>query len=149
MRAVALHAHYVLDASVAAKWFTRQEEADWEKALALRELHRTQRCRLVMPEFGLLEILNAVRYSSRAEEGDAAAALMSLRDLQLQMEPLDWDLARRAITIAWRYRVTLYDAAYVALAEHLGFPFLTADEVLSKQMKGHRLVISLRGMVFS
>lgn len=148
MRALTLHSRYVLDASVAAKWFTRQEEADREKALALRELHRTRRCRLVMPEFALLEILNAVRYSSRAEEEDAVSALVSLRDLQLQMEPLDWDLLRRAITIAWRYRVTLYDAAYVALAENLGFPFLTADEALSKQMKGHRLVLPLRGLVF-
>jgi predicted nucleic acid-binding protein len=51
----AIHARYVVDASVAAKWFTRHEVDDREKALALRELHRTRRCRLVVPEFGLLE----------------------------------------------------------------------------------------------
>ncbi len=144
----AFHAQYVLDASVAAKWFTRQAETDREKALALRELHRTRRCRLAVPEFGLLEILNAVRFSSRAGEVDTSEALAVLRDLQLQIEPLDWDLLRKATAIAWAYRLALYDAAYVALAERLGFPLLTADEALLKKMKGHSIVLRLREMEF-
>jgi predicted nucleic acid-binding protein len=145
----AIHTRYVVDASVAAKWFTRHEEDDREKALALRELHRTRRCRLVVPEFGLLEVLNAVRFSARAGEADVLAALAVLGDLQLQIEPLNWDLLRKAIAIAWAYRVAVYDAAYVALAERLGFPFLTADEVLVRKMKGHSIVVRLRELEFS
>lgn len=145
----AIHARYVLDASVAAKWFTRHDEADRGKALALRELHRTRRCRLVVPEFGLLEILNAVRLSPRAREADTAEVLVLLRNLQLQIEPLSWDLLRKATAIAWAYGVALYDAAYVALGEYLGFPFLTADEALLKKMKGHSIVLRLRDMEFT
>ncbi len=144
----AVHPRYVLDASVAAKWFTRHPEPDREKALALRELHRTRRCRLTLPEFGLLEILNAVRFSRRARETDTTEALALLRDLQLQLEPFDWDLLRKATAIAWGYGVSLYDAAYVALAERLGFPFLTADDALIKQMKGHSIVLRLAAMEF-
>ncbi len=144
----AIHNQYILDASVAAKWFTRHDEADREKALALRELHRTRRCRLAVPEFGLLEILNAVRFSPRARKVDTSEALAVLRDLQLQIEPLDWDLLRKATAIAWAYGLALYDAAYVALAERLGFPFLTADEALLKKMKGHSIVLRLREMEF-
>lgn len=140
----AIHSHYILDASVAAKWFTRRDEADREKALALRELHRTHRCRLTLPEFGLLEVLNAVRSSGRAKEVDTAEALAVLRDLQLQIEPLDWDLLRNATAVAWAYKITFYDAAYVSLAERLGFPVLTADEALMKKMKGHSIVLRLR-----
>jgi predicted nucleic acid-binding protein len=142
----AIHAQYVLDASVAAKWFTRHQEADREKALALRELHRTRRCRLILPEFGLLEVLNAVRFSPRAKEADTAAALSVLMDLQFQLEPLDADLLRKATAIAWGYGITLYDAAYVSLAERLGFPLLTADEALLRKMKGHSIALSLREM---
>lgn len=140
----AIHNRYILDASVAAKWFTRHEETDREKALALRELHLTGRCRLTLPEFGVLEVLNAVRFSPRATEADTAAALTVLRDLDLQIEPLDWDVLRKATAIAWAYRIALYDAAYVALAERLGFPFLTADEALLKTMRGHSIVLRLR-----
>lgn len=142
----AIHSRYVLDASVAAKWFTRHLEADREKAIALRELHRTRRCRLVLPEFGLLEILNAVRYSPRAKEADTTAALSMLSDLHFQIEHLDLDLLRKATAIAWAYGIALYDAAYVALAERLGFPLLTADEALVKKMKGHSIVLRLREM---
>lgn len=142
----ASHGRYVLDASVAAKWFTRHEEPDRQKALALRELHRTRRCRLTLPEFGLLEVLNAVRFSRRAREPDTAEALTVLSDLQIHVEPLDWDLLRKATAITWAYGVALYDAAYVALAERLGFPFLTADEALLRKMKGHSIVLRLRDM---
>ena len=145
----AAHSRYVLDASVAAKWFTRHDEADRQKAIALRELHRTRRCRLVLPGFGLLEILNAVRYSPRAKEADTTAALSVLNDLHLQIEHLDLDLLRKATAIAWAYGVALYDAAYVALAERLGFPFLTADDALIKKMRGYSLVLQLREMEFS
>ena len=144
----AVHARYILDASVAAKWFTGHAEADREVALTLREFHRTQRCRLVVPEFGSLEVLNAVRFSPRATEADTAEALAGLKDLDLPIEPLSWDLLRKATAIAWGYRVALYDAVYVALAEVMGFPFVTADEALVKQMKGHSIVLRLRDLEF-
>ena len=145
----AVHACYILDASVAAKWFTRHDESDREKALALRDLHRTRRCRLAVPEFALLEIINAVRFSPRAKEADTSAALAALRDLDLQREALDFDLLRKATAIAWGYGVALYDAAYVALAEHIGFPLVTADEALIKKMRGHSIVVPLSQMEFS
>jgi predicted nucleic acid-binding protein len=140
----AVHASYVLDASVAAKWFTRHEEEDRKKAVALRDLHRHRRCRLVLPEFGLLEIVNAIRYSRRAEETDAAAALAALEQLGLEIAPLDWVLLRKANVIAWTYGIAVYDAAYVALAEQIGFPLITADEALVRKMRGHGIVVSLR-----
>lgn len=144
----ATHARYVLDASVAAKWFTRHEEADRQKAIALRALHQSGRCTLVVPEFSLLEILNAVRFSARAEEADAVRALGFLEQLRLAIVPLDWDLLRKATAIAWAYQVALYDAAYVALAERQGFPLLTADEVMAKKMKGHSIVVRLGDLEF-
>jgi predicted nucleic acid-binding protein len=143
-----MHARYVLDASVAAKWFTRHDEPDREKAIALRALHQSGRCTLALPEFSLLEILNAVRYSKRAEEADAAAALRFLELLRLEIVPLDWELLRKANAISWTYQVALYDAAYVALAEREGFPLLTADEVMARKMRGHGIVLRLGEMKF-
>src|SRR5437667_265726 len=95
---------------------------------ALTALHQSGRCALVIPEFSLLEILNAVRFSERAEEADASRALGFLERLRLDIVPLDWELLRKSTAIAWAYQVALYDAVYVALAERLGFPLLTADE---------------------
>lgn len=145
----ASHARYILDASVAAKWFTRHDERDREKAVALRALHQTGRTTLSLPEFSLLEILNAVRFSDRAEEADATRALSLLERLHLDVVPLDWDLLRKATAIAWAYRVALYDAAYVALAEREGFPLVTADDAMVKKLKGHSIVVRLADLDFS
>lgn len=141
-----LHASYVLDASVAAKWFTRHAESDRQHAVALRGLHLTGRCTLVIPEFALLEILNAVRYSERASESDTLQALGLLQQLHLETVPLDWDLLREATALAWSHEMALYDAAYLALASHLGFPLLTADEDMIRKMKGHSSVLRLRDL---
>jgi predicted nucleic acid-binding protein len=140
------HAGYVLDASVAAKWFVRHPEPDRTQALFIREQHGAGRCRLIIPEFGLLEVVNAIRYSPRAKEADGGAALEFLRDLNLESHPLSWDLLRKANAIAWAYKIAAYDAVYVALAEAVGFPLLTADNALLKKMKGHSIVLRLRDL---
>ncbi len=146
MRIPAYHAAYVLDASVAAKWFVRHQEKERDKALALRAWHVEGRTRLIVPEFAFLELVNAIRYSPRGTEADGAAALKLLESLHLQVERLGWDLLRKANAIAWAYRVAVYDAAYVALAEIQGFPLITADDALLKKMRGHSIVVSLKDL---
>jgi len=36
--------------------------------------------------------------------------------------------------IAWAYKVTIYNAIYVALGEQLGYPLITADELMVKKL---------------
>ncbi len=146
MSVVAYHQGYVLDASVAAKWFVRRGEADRELALSIRDRHTSGLCRLILPEFALLEIGNAIRYSPRATESDGASAFDLLRDLNMEIHALSWDLLRKANAISWAYKIAMYDAAYVALAEGIGYPLLTADEGLLKRMKGHSIVLRLRDL---
>ena len=142
------HRGYVLDASVAAKWFVRHAERDVDLAIRLRDGHRAGRFELVIPEFGLLEVLNAVRYAPRAAEPDGATAVDLLEALNLRTEPLTRKMLRKTNAIAWAYGVAIYDAAYVALAEDLGLPLITADEAMLKKMKGHSIVLRLSDLQF-
>ena len=142
------HAGYVLDASVLVKWFLHQQEGDRERALALRELHISGRSTIFIPQLALLEILNAVRFAPKAKEEDGEMALETLHDLHLETKPLEVDLLRKANAIAWAYKITIYDALYVALAEQVGYPLITADEVMVKKLKGHSIVVLLRELDF-
>lgn len=142
------HAGYVVDASVLTKWFVRRHEQDREKALALKEIHVSGRSSIFVPELAFLEVLNAIRFSSGGKEEDGAAALEGLTNLHLQVTPLDFDLLRKANAIAWAYQSSIYDALYVALAEKLGYPLITADEVMVKKLKGHSIVVPLRELQF-
>lgn len=67
-----------------------------------------------------------------------------LQNLHLQAKPIEFDLVRNANAIAWACKVTIYDALSVALAEQLGYPLITADEVMVRKLKGHSIVVPLR-----
>jgi len=138
------HAGYVVDASVLVKWFLHQKEADHDRALALRNLHISGRSTIFTPQLALLEVLNAIRFSPKAKEEDGETALETLHDLHLETRPPELDVLRKANAIAWAYKITIYDALYVALAEQVGYPLITADEVMVKKLKGHSIVVPLR-----
>jgi len=142
------HTAYVVDASVLVKWFLYQQEADRDRAIALRGLHISGRSTIYIPQLALLEVLNAVRFSPKAKEEDGEMALEALHDLHLETKPPQVDLLRKANAIAWAYKITIYDALYVALAEQVGFPLITADEVMVKKLKGHSIVVPLRELEF-
>ena len=138
------HAGYVLDASVIVKWFLHHQESDRDRALALRDLHISGRSTIYIPGLALLEVLNAVRFSPKADEEAGETALETLQDLNLETKSADVNLLRKANAIAWAYKITIYDALYVAVAEQVGYPLITADEVMVKKLKGHSLVVPLR-----
>ena len=140
-------AAYVLDASVALKWLITSEEPDRLSARALRERHVMGLCQLVVPELFWLEVLNVLRWRRDVfSEAVAEQALASVEALGLVSETLTPDLLWKTNAISWRYGTTIYDAVYVALAVSKSTPFVTADEGLIRQMRGHSLVLRLRDL---
>jgi predicted nucleic acid-binding protein len=137
------HAGYVLDASVIVKWFLHQQEANRDRALALRDLHISGRSIIYIPWLALLEVLNAIRFSPKAAEEDGEMALETLQDLNLETKTADVNLLRKANAIAWAYKITIYDALYVGLAEQVGYPLITADEKMINKLKSHSIVVPL------
>ncbi len=144
----AYHAAYVVDASVAVQWFIREREADREEAFALRRRHVEGRTRMIVPELFLLEVPNAIKASKRATEDELSKVITTLHDLDLQIERHSWDVLRKANAIAWAYNLTWYDGVYVALAEVLGYPLVTADEALMRKMRGHSILVRLKDLAF-
>lgn len=138
------HAGYVLDASVIVKWFLHHQEEDRDKALALRDLHVGGRTKIHIPRLALLEVLNAIRFNSKAGEEDGDTAIETLQNLQLEINSGDINVLRKTNAIAWTYKITIYDALYVALAEQVGYPLITADEKMMNKLKGHSIVVPLR-----
>ena len=144
----AYHAGYVVDASVGVKWFVREREADRDVALALRQRHIEGATRMIVPELFLLEVPNAIKTGRKSTEEELAEVLTTLADLDVRVEQHTQRVLRKTNAVAWAYKLTWYDAVYVALAETLGFPFVTADEALLRKMKGHSIVLRLKDLAF-
>jgi len=142
------HQGYVIDASVLTKWFVEHDEPDRDQALGLKDLHVEGRSTIHVTELTFLEVLNAIRFGSRAKEEHGARAIAGLEELHLEVSNTDFQLLRKANAIAWAYKITIYDALYVALAEQLGYPLITSDQAMVKKLKGHSIVVPLRELEF-
>ena len=131
----------VIDSSVAVKWFSR--EAGTEAALALREDAFSGKCRLEAPDLLLFELANALRFNSRFSADDVKLALGSILDMGITFHPAEGPLLSRAVDLAFRYRMTVYDGCFIALAELRGLPLITADEKLMEKAGNHAGLVRL------
>jgi predicted nucleic acid-binding protein len=130
----------VIDASVAVKWFNPEESSG--EALALRDDHLKARLMLAAPSLIVFEVVNALRYNEEVGSDDVRQAVGDFIDLQVALVAPDRPWLDRAVQIAFQSGVTIYDASYIALAEHLRARLYTADEKMLKAGGGVALPIA-------
>jgi len=128
---------YVLDASVAVKWFLLPPaEALTGEAIELLRAYEKGRIRLMVPDLFWPEIgsvfWKAVR-QGRISLAAAHDAIRSVRELDIPTLPCA-ALLEDAFTTATRSGQTVYDCIYVALAAAADVPLITADERLVNTM---------------
>ena len=130
---------YVLDASVAAKWYLPRGENLVEESVRLLNEYTSDLTRLAVPDLFWPEMgsifWKAVR-NKRMSGQSADEALQSLSELQLPTFP-SYPLLRDAYRIATRFQCTVYDCTYVALAVASERPLVTADERLANALAAH------------
>ncbi|HEY1427955.1 MAG TPA: type II toxin-antitoxin system VapC family toxin [Candidatus Tumulicola sp.] len=132
---------FVLDASVAAKWFL--PDGNNERAEAV--LTRVERGEdAIAPAIFALEIQNTFLFAERhgriASE-DVEAALDALRNLPMRLVPgHDRFLPGAELALARHYLLTVYDAAYLACAADRNIELVTADGALDRAARDFGLV---------
>jgi len=122
----------VLDASVVLKWFV--DEGDSDQALRLREEFYRGKREIIIPDLLLFEAANALRYNPGFTAEEIEEAVKTLFDMGIEIITPTYSLLAKAIHLAKSLDVTCYDAAYLALAEELGFEFITADEKFCRKV---------------
>ena len=122
----------VVDASVACKWYLL--EVDSAAACGLLESDH----RLIAPELIVAEVCNAVwRRLNSGRIGAEQARQTALEVIRAfdQLLPIGV-FAARVLTIAEILRHPVYDCFYLALAEEVAAPLVTADRRLVQRVAG-------------
>jgi predicted nucleic acid-binding protein len=134
-----VNSSYVVDASVAAKWFLPQAgETLVAESLRIFEGYASGRIGLAVPDLFWPELGNvfwkAVRLGRMTKQSgeEALAAMIRQTIPTTPSAPLLAD----AFAIATTFQCTVYDATYVALAVTARTPLLTADERLAGRLAG-------------
>jgi len=120
----------VLDASVAAKWHLQDEESAAD-ALAILTRYVNGELRLVAPDHVRYEIASSLTVATLGERPRLSRSVAERAldyFLQLGIETIGTDqLIRAAFQLVHRHGIAFYDALYLALADDLGVPLITAD----------------------
>lgn len=128
---------WVLDASVAAKWYLDDEE-DVPHALSILASFREARARVVAPAIIRYELGNTLELARRRGRITAEYAWLRFSEfLQtgVHIETDSDELVLAAQEIAMRLAVEQYDAVYLALAQQVGGELITADRPLFQRAR--------------
>ena len=119
----------VVDASVAVKWFVNEHFT--EESAELLKRHLANEIVLYAPEIIIYELANALRYKNLNSE-DIAKSVQDLIEFQIHLERPTETLIKRAAELSIRYKISMYDGFYAALADLLGTKLVTFDKELLK-----------------
>lgn len=136
----------VLDASVVLKWFHR--EPDSAMAGRLRDAVRDRSLLVRVPDLLRYEVANVLVWKKECTTDSAIEAIETLEQLPWYIAHPSHEILSTAVRIADRYRTSVYDAVYVALALEDDAPLITADEKLIAKLN-HPKVIHLRDFKLS
>lgn len=134
---------YVLDTSVIIKWFSEYDEDDLEKAINLRYEILEGMCSVVVPDLLFYEIANALRYNPHLKSNDVKDALKAVIEMGFDVKGIETDIMDRAIEMAFKYNVTVYDASFLALSQTEKRLLVTADYKFVERLKGFKHIIKL------
>ena len=131
---------YVLDASVAVKWFLpTHDEPFAAQARQLLQEWADEIVTLLVPDLFFAEVANVLWKAVRARRCSLQEAEFSLARLEAAAIPSlsSLKLLEQAFAIAARHGRSLYDSLYVAMAAKSNAQLITADEKLVNALAGH------------
>jgi predicted nucleic acid-binding protein len=132
---------FVLDASIALSWcFSDEANAESWSLLERLEMETAY-----VPSLWALEMSNILILAERRNRITYAHVILSLELLNSLPIQVDEETAYRAFhetsQLAYKEKLTSYDASYLELALRLGLPLATKDKSLAKIAK--KLGVSL------
>jgi predicted nucleic acid-binding protein len=134
---------FVLDTSVVLKWFSEFGESDLPQAIQLRQALLEGSVLFTVPELLFYELANALRYHPSLSSKDVQEALDSVIDMGLVVKGVDKRVMAEAISIAFKYGVTVYDAYFLALSRIERKPLIIADYKFAEKVKASKEILRL------
>ena len=134
---------FVIDASLTLAWYFEDEATPATDEL----LDRLASNGAVVPALWRLEVGNALQMAIRRKRIDATFRDAALAELSAMPVSVDLETDTHAwnatLRLSERFALTLYDAAYLELAQRRGLPLASLDREL--RSAGHALNMLLLG----
>ena len=126
----------VLDASIGVKWFSAKDEGSLAQALAIRDAHIAGDAFIIVPELFYYEVTNAIVHKQSIPLASVQAASASMFGLGMEAVALDAGLLETSVKLSRELGITIYDSCYLALAQKVACPLVTANPRHQKKVPG-------------
>lgn len=124
---------FVIDASITIKWLHKEDKT--ETALQLLDQINSGEVIALVPNLIIYEIANTLIRGIKRPLLEANKAIDSLAVIPWQIIAPTPDLIKDAMQFAAEHsQLSLYDAAYIAVALHHNASVITADQKLHKKV---------------
>lgn len=124
----------VVDTSVVYKWFSKDNEKYLEQSIKLLEKQLNNEENLIAPDLILYELANAWTTKTELTLEQARTFMKDFSLARVKTEPMTLELIYEAMRFSKKYRVSVYDASYAALAQVKKCEYYTADTKFIEQV---------------
>lgn len=129
----------IVDASIAAKWFFKEEHT--AHAMTFLEKHKLGKIEIKFPLILLFELGNITLNKKVEKQTDFDQIFAKLlNNLGLSVIYPEEKIYQTTFAIAIKYKLSFYDAIYIACAQNLNCEFITADKKLYQKTKDLKFV---------
>jgi len=118
----------VLDASVILKWF--MQEPDSIAALEYKKHYLSGDISIFFPDLLIYEFANVLRFKHSMSEPVIKTAITAILEMGFDIVTPTASLLEEAIHISFKSGLSVYDSCYIALANDIKCPLITADNKL-------------------
>lgn len=116
----------VIDSSVAFKWLVTIDEINTKEADKLLKDFERGKIRIFMPELSKYEIANTL-LKKRLTETQVKDCLNKLYQIPIRFVAENIQIAKLAMEYAIKYKITYYDASFIAHAQQLNSSLVTEN----------------------
>jgi len=128
----------VLDTSIVLKWY--KEEEYTEIALKIKKDFVEGLNEIIVPDLVLYEMANVLRFTDGFNERLIKKSLESFIDLGIDIVIPTIEMISLATKLSYKYKITVYDAIFIALSKIINGIFVTADKKLYEKVKELKFV---------
>lgn len=107
----------VVDSSIIVKWLNTDNEQHLEHADKILQEARDGKVEIIAPELSKYEVGNVLLFGKKLTPEQANIPLYWLYHLPIIFIPQSEELSKTTFAIAESFKITFYDAAFLALAK--------------------------------
>jgi predicted nucleic acid-binding protein len=125
----------VVDASIAFKWFKSDNEDFYQESIKLLKQHLTDENKILVPQFIFVELSNALGTKTLTTIEMAKKHIRNLYSFNLDVYQPDQKDIINSLSLAKKYKTSVYDMLYAVTAKHNKCKLVTADRKFIEKTK--------------